>query len=191
MFWHASVLPSIHLSVHRGGVPISHNALQHFPECHEAGGYPDPPPPPGGYRGPGTPPRGGTEVREHPPPPGGGTEVRVPPRGGGGTEVRVPPPGGGVTRVGQQKQYSLHGGRYASCVHAGGLSCLDWFYHRDNGKLRKFKFWFNLDAQSNFEMFLIFWCIHIYSFCVSFGVKWILWKSNIINYKRTGPTPRH
>ena len=51
---------------HLGGVPISHNALQHFPECHEAaGGYPDPPPPgglpdrvpPGGYP---DPPRGGT-----------------------------------------------------------------------------------------------------------------------------------
>ena len=44
MFWHASVLPSINLSVHRGGVPISHNALQHFPECHGAdmGGYPYP-----------------------------------------------------------------------------------------------------------------------------------------------------
>ena len=104
---------SIHLSVHRGGVPISHNALQHFPECHEAGG---------GVPRSGYPPqnRGGTEVRV--PPPGGGTEVRVPPRGG--TEVRVPPPGGG-TRVGQQKEYSLHGGRYASCVHAGGLSCYD------------------------------------------------------------------
>ena len=37
------VCPSINLSVHRGGVPISHNALQHFPECHEAaagGGVP-------------------------------------------------------------------------------------------------------------------------------------------------------
>ena len=179
MFWHASVLPSIHLSVHGGGVPISHNALQHFPECHEAagggvprsgyppggyqgpgtppgggvprsgyppGGYWGPGTPPGGYWGPGTPPpRGGTEVRV--PPPGGGTEVRVPPTGGGGgTEVRVPPrggyrgpgtppggvprsgypPGGGGTRVGQQKEYSLHGGRYASCVHAGGLSCWTW-----------------------------------------------------------------
>ena len=29
------VCPSINLSVHRG-VPISHNALQHFPECHGA-----------------------------------------------------------------------------------------------------------------------------------------------------------
>ena len=30
--------------------------------------------------------------------------------------------GGGGTQLGQQ-EYSLHGGRYASCVHAGGLSC--------------------------------------------------------------------
>ena len=30
---------------------------------------------------------------------------------------------GGGTQVGQQKEYSIHGGRYASCVHAGGLSC--------------------------------------------------------------------
>ena len=180
------VCPSINLSVHRGGgVPISHNALQHFPECHEAvGGYPDPPggvpgsgTPPGGYPGqvpprvPGPPrgvprsgtfPPGGTQVRYHPP--GGGTRVRYPPGGvpgppRGGTRVRyppggypsqVPPPGGypdpppggylgqvsprgvpksgtppqGGTRVGQQKEYSLHGGRYASCVHAGGLSCI-------------------------------------------------------------------
>ena len=31
--------------------------------------------------------------------------------------------GAGGTQLGQQKEYSLHGGRYASCVHAGGLSC--------------------------------------------------------------------
>ena len=49
----------------------------------------------------------------------------VPPRQG------IPPAGyppglvrmGGGTQLGQQKEYSLHGGRYASCVHAGGLSC--------------------------------------------------------------------
>ena len=27
------------------------------------------------------------------------------------------------SQLGQQKEYSLHDGRYASCVHAGGLSC--------------------------------------------------------------------
>ena len=43
--------------------------------------------------------------------------------GGGGTL----PEGG--TQLGQQKEYSLHGGRYASCVHAVGLSCysIDWW----------------------------------------------------------------
>ena len=129
---------------HLGGVPISHNALQHFPECHEAvGGVPRPPLPQGGYLT-GYPPGGvpgppggtwpGTPPRGYPDPPGGtwpGTPrgVRVPPGGGGvpdwvhtrggGTWT---PPGGG-TQVGQHKEYSLHGGRYASCVHAGGLSC--------------------------------------------------------------------
>ena len=33
------------------------------------------------------------------------------------------PAGGGSAKIGQQNEYSLHGGRYASCVHAGGLSC--------------------------------------------------------------------
>ena len=66
---------------HLGGVPISHNALQHFPECHGAAG---------------------------------GVPGQVPP---GGVPSQVPPPRPG------QKEYSLHGGRYASCVHAGGLSC--------------------------------------------------------------------
>ena len=31
---------------------------------------------------------------------------------------------GGGTQVGQQKEHSIHGGQYVSCVHAGGLSCL-------------------------------------------------------------------
>ena len=54
---------------------------------------------------------------------GGGTWPGTPPGGGG----PGPPPPGGGTQVGQQKEYSLHGGRYASCVHAGGLSCLYLF----------------------------------------------------------------
>ena len=52
--------------------------------------------------------------------PAGGYPGGVPP-----SQVRmggVPCRGG--TQLGQQKEYSLHGGRYASCVHAGGLSCL-------------------------------------------------------------------
>ena len=32
-------------------------------------------------------------------------------------------PGGGGTQLGQHREYLLHGGQYASCVHAGGLSC--------------------------------------------------------------------
>ena len=66
------------------GGTLSHNALQHFPECH------------------GADTRGGTL-------PGGTLAGGYPSRGG--------------TLVGQQKEYSIHGGRYASCVHAGGLSC--------------------------------------------------------------------
>ena len=36
--------------------------------------------------------------------------------GGGGY------PAGGSTQLGQHREYLLHGGRYASCIHAGGLS---------------------------------------------------------------------
>ena len=73
-------------------------------------------------------------VRVHPP---GGVPDRVPPGGGPGTprggtwpvppggDLTGYPPRGGGTQVGQQKEYSLHGGRYASCVHAGGLSCYE------------------------------------------------------------------
>ena len=85
-------------------------------------------PPPGGVPGSGTPPGRGVPRSGYPP---GGTRVRYPPGGvpGSGTPPGVPrsgypPRGGYLTRVGQQKEYSLHGGRYASCVHAGGLSCV-------------------------------------------------------------------
>ena len=126
------------------GVPISHNALQHYPECHGAdtwggthpgsargvGGYPA-----GGYPAVGYPARmvpcqgvpclGMYPGRVSP------SQVRT---GGtllGGTQVGTPPQQGtprarsgwGGTQLRQQKEYSLHGGRYASCVHAGGLSC--------------------------------------------------------------------
>ena len=30
---------------------------------------------------------------------------------------------GGSAKIGQHNEYSLHGGRYASCIHAGELSC--------------------------------------------------------------------
>ena len=54
---------------------------------------------------------------------GGGVSQLTQPGGsvswGGGSVSR----GGGSAKIGQQNEYSLHGGRYASCVHAGGLSC--------------------------------------------------------------------
>ena len=50
----------------------------------------------------------------------------------GGAVPGPPRGGGGGTQVGQQKEYSLHGGRYASCVHAGGLSCLKIAWRSDN-----------------------------------------------------------
>ena len=122
------------------GVPISYNALQHYPEFHGAdtwgvpcqvqpggvpcqvqpGGYPARGYPAGGYPARGTLP--------------GGTQVGYPP-----SQVRI-----GGTLLGQQKEYSLHGGRYASCVHAGGLSCL---YIKLKKKSSNFDFvniWFSI-----------------------------------------------
>ena len=58
------------------------------------------------------------------------------PAGRGGTLLGWVPcwgvPCWGGTQVGQQKEYSLHGGWYASCVHAGGLSSfkLNWVLER-------------------------------------------------------------
>ena len=43
--------------------------------------------------------------------------------GGAGYPVRGGTLVGGGTQLGQHREYLLHGGRYASCVHAGGLSC--------------------------------------------------------------------
>ena len=100
--------------------------------CQVQGGYPAR----GGTLPGGTLP-GGTQVGY--PQPGqdggtllGGTQVGYPPaRSGRGTQVGYPParsgggyPAGSDTQLGQQKEYSLHSGRYASCVDAGGLSCL-------------------------------------------------------------------
>ena len=53
--------------------------------------------------------------------PAGGVPCGGYPAGGvpcGGYPVR------GGTQLGQHREYLLHGGRYASCVHAGGLSCV-------------------------------------------------------------------
>ena len=63
----------------------------------------------------------------------------------GGTLARGTLPGGypaggvpcqgvpclGGTQVGQHREYLLHSGRYASCVHAGGLSCTTLFVFMD------------------------------------------------------------
>ena len=48
-----------------------------------------------------------------------------------GANLRSPPAGGGAARgtpPDQHSVYLLHGGRYASCVHVGGLSCLLIYY---------------------------------------------------------------
>ena len=73
--------------------------------------------PPGGYLT-GYPPGGGPGT----PPGGGGVPDRVPPGGSGY------PPGGG-TQLGQHREYLLHSGRYASCIHAGGLSSFFLFWY--------------------------------------------------------------
>ena len=56
--------------------------------------------------------------------PGGGGVGRSS-RGGGVGQWGggVGQPGGGSAKIEQHREYLLHGGRYASCVHAGGLSC--------------------------------------------------------------------
>ena len=45
------------------------------------------------------------------------------PAAGGGGSGPAARGGGGSAKIGQHREYLLHGGRYASCVHAGGLSC--------------------------------------------------------------------
>ena len=35
---------------------------------------------------------------------------------------------GGSAKIEQHREYLLHGGRYASCVHAGGLSCVKFVF---------------------------------------------------------------
>ena len=41
-------------------------------------------------------------------------------------------PTGGAAKIGQHRKYFLHGGRYASCVYAGGLSCNRFVDTKDN-----------------------------------------------------------
>ena len=108
------VCPSICLST-GGGVPISHNALQHFPECHGAaggGGYPARSSWGEGYPGGGSTLAGGYPPRGVPWPGGYPGQGGVPWPGGGTLA-------GGSTQLGQHREYLLHCGQYASCVHAG------------------------------------------------------------------------
>ena len=68
---------------------------------------------------------------------GGGVPGKVQLGGGVPSQVQAggtpqPGPGGGggtlpgVPRLGHQKECLIRRGRYASCVHAGGLSCLNY-----------------------------------------------------------------
>ena len=121
---------TLFVSSHRGGYPypimlcnISQNAMGQLggtlPGPAGGGTLPGPArgvpwqggtlggPWPGGYPG-GDPGQGGTLAGGYP--------------GQGGTLPGGTLPGG--TQLGQHKEYLLHGGRYASCGHAGGLSCL-------------------------------------------------------------------
>ena len=78
----------------------------------QGGGFRSSQLPVGGFRSS----RGGVQVQ-----PVGG-EVRSSQGGGVSHSSRLG--GGGSAKIGQQNEYSLlHGGRYVSCVHAGGLSC--------------------------------------------------------------------
>ena len=64
-------------------------------------------------------------------------------RGGGQVQQAG---GGGSAKIAQQNEYSLlHGGRYASCVHAGGLSCI----------LIVFLFWIEYTFFINFDKYLL------------------------------------
>ena len=124
MFSQASVLPSIYLSVHRGG-----RGGPGTPPGAGGSGYPPGVGPGTPLGGPGTP-QGGQGT-----PPGGGPGTplggsRYPPGGGGGVQVLI------NVKLNNYKliqfspyYYYLYKdhrstcGRYASCVHAGGLSC--------------------------------------------------------------------
>ena len=111
---------------------ISQNAMGQTPggvPCQVqlgGGGYPAGGTLPGGYPSGGVPCLGGYPGR-YPPQPGqdGGHPAqggwypgRVPPSRVPPSQVRM-----GGTQLGQHREYLLHGRRYASCIHAGALSC--------------------------------------------------------------------
>ena len=124
---------------HLGGVPISHNALQHFPECHGAatggGGVPCQVQPGGGvtwWGGTLPGPAGGGGVGY----PAGGVPCQVQPGGvpwWGDTQVRYPPqpgqlggyPGGGVpcqVQLGGGWGYPGRGGTLPGPARGGTLA---------------------------------------------------------------------
>ena len=108
------VLTRVCLSVHRGGGQVQPGGGG---QVQRGGGQVQP----GGVRSSqgGSDPAGGVRSSQ----PGG---VRSSWGGSGPAgqgEVRSSW-GGGSAKIGQHREYLLHGGRYASCVHAGGLSCL-------------------------------------------------------------------
>ena len=123
MFWHMSV----HLSVHGGrGTPRYLTPLPKYLSSWPGlmGGTPRYLPPklptsPGqvqmGGRYLGVPPSPATKV---PTPPARSGYLPPNPR-----YLPPPPPG-----IGQHMEYLIRRGRYASCVHAGGLSCF-WVVH--------------------------------------------------------------
>ena len=111
------VFPSIHDSVcprgggGGGGVRSSGGVSQGGGQVQLPGGVGQIQP--GGGSGPAG--RGGSG------PAGGGGQVQL---AGGGGGVRSSWWGGGSAKIEQHREYLLHGGRYASCIHAGGLSCI-------------------------------------------------------------------
>ena len=112
-----SIHPSICLSTGGGRVPISHNALQHFPECYVADTGGTLPGPAGGVPCWGVHSRGGTLPGGYPARSSRGTLPGGYPAGGGylpggyaggypagggvNSQVRT---GGGGTQLGQQKE---------------------------------------------------------------------------------------
>ena len=88
--------------------------------------------------------------------PARGTHIGYAPPG----RVHPPPwPGqdrGRGSQIGQQNDYSIHGGRYASCVHAGGLSCWKFFrlkFEYFQFKLIKLSFQVAFEYQVGFQLF--------------------------------------
>ena len=149
-----------------GGVPIPHNALQNLTKCHGAatggGGVPCQ------VQVGGVPWWGGAWVGGLPwqgvpwgvpcwGVPRSGTPPARSARGGGYPAGGVPragtPPsqvsqrGGGVPRSGLHREYLLHGGQYASCVHAG-LSCFSLFVssHPGGGVLEGYLPWLGVST---------------------------------------------